>query len=141
MTQPEPAAPPSIVQPAVAQLPWAHNVLLMQSIKDEAERAWYAQQALSQGWSRNVLKMQISSRAHERKGYAVSNFAARLPSPHSDLVTQALKDPYLFDFLTLRDGFLERELETGLGTPSGALLARTRARLCLRRAPAPAGGG
>lgn len=106
--------PPAMAQPAVAQLPWAHNVLLMQSVKGEPLRAWYAGQALSEGWSRNVLKMQIASRAHERQGNAVSNFAARLPAPHSDLVQQALKDPYVFDFLTLQTGFHERELETSL---------------------------
>ena len=112
---PPPTTPPyAIAQPAVAQLPWAHNVLLMQSVKDEPVRAWYAGQALSEGWSRNVLKMQIASRAHERQGNAVSNFAARLPAPHSDLVQQALKDPYVFDFLTLQTGFHERELETSL---------------------------
>jgi predicted nuclease of restriction endonuclease-like (RecB) superfamily len=104
----------AMAQPAVAQLPWAHNVLLMQSVKDAPLRAWYAGQALSEGWSRNVLKMQIASRAHERQGNAVSNFAARLPAPHSDLVQQALKDPYVFDFLTLQTGFHERELETSL---------------------------
>lgn len=102
------------VQPLVAQLPWAHNMLLLQSVKDEATRAWYASQALSQGWSRNVLKMQIDTAAHERQGAAVTNFAQRLPLPQSDLASQILKDPYIFDFLTLDSTFHERELETGL---------------------------
>ncbi len=101
-------------QPLVAQLPWAHNVLLMQMVKDQAQRDWYVRQALAQGWSRNVLKMQIDSQLHLRQGKAVSNFASRLPTPQSDLAQQALKDPYIFDFLTLEATFHERELEVAL---------------------------
>ncbi len=101
-------------QPLVARLPWAHNVLLMQMVKDQAQRDWYAQQALAQGWSRNVLKMQIDSLLHQRQGAAVSNFATCLPTPQSDLAQQALKDPYIFDFLTLEATFHERELEVAL---------------------------
>ena len=107
-------APAPLLQPLVAQLPWAHNVLLLQAVKDETTRAWYASQALSQGWSRNVLKMQIDTAAHARQGAAVSNFAQRLPLPQSDLASQVLKDPYIFDFLTLEATFHERELETSL---------------------------
>jgi len=107
------AAPPVIGQPLVAQLPWSHNVLLL-AVKDEAVRLWYVEQALQNGWSRNVLKLQIDSRAHARQGKLASNFASRLPAPQSDLVQQALKDPYIFDFLTLEADFHERELETGL---------------------------
>ena len=106
--------PPPIGQPVVAQLPWAHNVLLLQAVKDEATRGWYAEQTLHNGWSRNVLRAQIDSQAHARQGRLTSNFATRLPSPQSDLVQQALKDPYIFDFLTLEEPFHERELETGL---------------------------
>ena len=108
------AASAQLLQPLVAQLPWAHNMLLLQGVKDEATRAWYASQALGQGWSRNALKMQIDAAAHERQGAAVTNFAQRLPAPQSDLASQILKDPYIFDFLTLEPSFHERELETGL---------------------------
>lgn len=107
------ATAPSL-QPLVAQLPWAHNMLLLQAVKNEATRAWYAAQTLAQGWSRNVLKMQIDTTAHLRQGAATSNFARRLPPPQSDLASQVLKDPYIFDFLTLAPTFHERELETGL---------------------------
>ena len=107
-------APTVLLQLLVAQLPWAHNMLLLQSVKDEPVRAWYASQALSQGWSRNVLKMQIDTAAHARQGAAVTNFAQRLPAPQSDLAGQVLKDPYIFDFLTLEASFHERELETNL---------------------------
>lgn len=73
------------VQPAVAQLPWAHNMLLLQALKDDATRVWYAKQTLQHGWSRNVLKMQIDSAVHLRQGAAISNFASRLPAPQEEI--------------------------------------------------------
>lgn len=102
------------VQQAVAQLPWAHNVLLMQKVKTLKSRLWYAQMALEQGWSRNVLHLMIESHAHKRQGQAVTNFEIQLPLPQSDLARQTLKDPYIFDFLTLEEPFHERELEVEL---------------------------
>lgn len=96
------------------QLPWGHHALLLEKIKLDEIRRWYIEQSLVNGWSRNVLAAQIASQAHLRHGAAISNFAACLPSPQSDLVQQALKDPYVFDFLTLEEPFHERELETGL---------------------------
>lgn len=98
----------------ILALPWGHHAELMTRVKDHATRRWYMQAALAHGWSRNVLLMQIAAAAHQRQGRAISNFALRLPKPESDLVQQTLKDPYLFDFLTLSDSFHERELETGL---------------------------
>ena len=95
-------------------LPWAHHVVLMEKVKASATRRWYMEQTLANGWSRNVLGLQIDARAHARHGKAVSNFAALLPAPQSDLAQQALKDPYVFDFLTLTAPFQERELETEL---------------------------
>lgn len=95
-------------------IPWAHHVILMQKVKDLATRRWYMEQTLAGSWSRNILAMQIDSQAHARQGKAVSNFAAALPAPQSDLITQTLKDPYIFDFLTLTEPFQERELETEL---------------------------
>jgi predicted nuclease of restriction endonuclease-like (RecB) superfamily len=104
----------AIVQPLVAQLPWAHNVLLIQKVKDLSTRLWYMRQTLAQGWSRNVLTLMIDGRAHLRQGQAITNFDQQLPGPQSDLAAQAIKDPYIFDFLTLEEPFHERELETGL---------------------------
>ena len=97
-------------------IPWGHHAELMAKVKDHATRQWYMQATLNHGWSRNILLMQIETAAHHRQGRAVTNFAKRLPPPDSDLVQQTLKDPYLFDFLTLESGFHERELETGLMT-------------------------
>jgi predicted nuclease of restriction endonuclease-like (RecB) superfamily len=98
----------------LAVLPWGHNILLLQKLKGATDRLWYARACLEHGWSRNVLAMQIESRLHERQGRAVTNFAATLPAPQSDLAVQALKDPYVFDFLTLDVTARERELELGL---------------------------
>lgn len=95
-------------------LPWGHHAVLMEKIKDAGMRQWYMRAAVENGWSRNVLLMQIETAAHTRLGQVTSNFALRLPPPESDLAQQAFKDPYLFDFLTLAEPFHERELETGL---------------------------
>ncbi|MFH1653354.1 MAG: PDDEXK nuclease domain-containing protein [Pseudomonadota bacterium] len=102
------------VKQLVSQIPWAHNIVLMQKIKDLGIRYWYMQQVLEQGWSRDVLVAMIKSSVHKRHGKATSNFKTRLPAPQSDLVQQTLKDPYIFDFMTLEEPFHERELETGL---------------------------
>ncbi len=99
---------------AVLALPWAHNSVLIEKVKDPRARLWYMHQTLEQGWSRNVLELMIKSQAHVRQGEPTTNFTSRLPEPQSDLAQQALKDPYVFDFLTLDKPFRERELETGL---------------------------
>lgn len=95
-------------------VPWGHHAELMAKVKDSGHRHWYMQAAVQHGWSRSVLLAQIESAAHRRVGRSTTNFATRLPPPDSDLVQQTLKDPYIFDFLTLADGFQERELETAL---------------------------
>mgnify|MGYP000135594747 CR=1 FL=1 len=95
-------------------VPWAHHVILMDKVSDIAVRRWYMEQTLANGWSRNILALQIEAQAHARHGKARSNFEITLPPHQSDLVQQTLKDPYIFDFLTLTEPFHERELETGL---------------------------
>jgi len=109
---------PTDASPALADLlwkmPWGHHIILMEKIKDLPTRRWYMQQTLKNGWSRNVLALMIDARLHERQGQATSSFATHLPAPQSDFVQQTLKDPYLFDFLTLEEPFRERELESGL---------------------------
>ncbi len=101
-------------QQLVARLTWAHNIILIEKVKELTTRYWYARQTLEQGWSRDVLALMIQNRAHVRQGKAVTNFIRTLPQPQSDFATQLLKDPYIFDFLTLEKSFHERELETGL---------------------------
>lgn len=98
----------------LTSLPWGHHLLLMERVKDRQSRHWYITQTVAQGWSRNALSSQIDGCAHERSGAGINNFALSLPHAQSDLARQSLKDPYIFDFLTLAADFHERELETGL---------------------------
>lgn len=95
-------------------IPWGHHAVLLSKVKDLGQRVWYMRQTVQHGWSRNILFIQIESQAHARQGKAITNVPALLPSPQSDLVVQAFKDPYIFDFLTLEEPFHERELETQL---------------------------
>jgi len=97
-------------------LSWGHQIVLMQKLKDRPTRFWYAGQAVAEGWNRDTLIQQIKSSAHTRQGSAVTNFTNTLPDPQSELAQQLVKDPYIFDFLTISEPFLERELETGLLT-------------------------
>ena len=101
-------------QQAAAQLPWFHVVTLLTKLDAPQARAWYAEQAAQQGWSRATLEVNIRNCLQQRQGAAVTNFEARLPSPHSALAQETLKDPYLFDFLGLGADAHEREIETGL---------------------------
>jgi predicted nuclease of restriction endonuclease-like (RecB) superfamily len=107
-------SPSPIVQQPVAQLPWGHHTILLNKLDTPADRLWYAAKAVEHGWSRNVLALQIDSALHLRQGKAVSNFQKTLPPPQSDLAQQITKDPYLFDFLNLRDGANERAVEDAL---------------------------
>jgi len=103
-----------IVQQVVAQIPWGHNVRLLDQLSSPEQRLWYVRHAVEFGWSRNVLVHQIESRLYERQGKAITNFERALPAPQSDLAHQLLKDPYNFEFLTLEQDAKERALERGL---------------------------
>lgn len=104
----------AIVQQAVGRLPWGHNLVLLSKLKATDLRLAYTQRAIDQGWSRAVLVHHIERRLLEREGQAVSNFALRLPEPNSDLAREALKDPYLFDFLGVGEEANERAIEDAL---------------------------
>jgi len=106
--------PAPVLPHATAEIPWGHNITLIEKVKDPVQRLWYAAKALEHGWSRAVLTVQIESGLYQRQGKAVNNFTATLPKPQSELALQSLKDPYLFDFLTLHDDAIERDLEQGL---------------------------
>lgn len=98
----------------VAEIPWGHNILLLEKISGPVERTWYARKTIEHGWSRDVLQIQIKSDLYRRQGKAVTNFKKTLPPPQSDLAHQMLKDPYVFDFLSLRDEMHERAVEKEL---------------------------
>ena len=104
------------VQQLVSQIPWGHNILILQKIKDQDKALWYVQKTIENGWSRSVLDHQIASQLYERQADKprIDNFTERLPAPQSDLAQETLKDPYVFDFLSIGEQAHERELETAL---------------------------
>src|SRR5439155_1891542 len=103
-----------IVQQVVAQIPWGHNVRILDYVKNPHEREWYVRATIQNGWSRNVLVHQIESGLYRRQGKALSNFTRTLPAPQSELAQQVVKDPYNFESLTLAEEARERELERAL---------------------------
>ena len=103
-----------IVQRVVAQIPWRTNISLMDKLKDEESRIWYAYKVIENGWSKTILDLQIESRLMERSGRSVNNFSEALPPADSDMVNQAFKDPYLFDFLGTDMPRRELEIERQL---------------------------
>jgi len=102
------------VQQAAAQIPWFHNCVILDKVKTPNHREFYIRQTIQNGWSRNVLVHQIESRLHLRQGQIQSNFDRTLPAPQSDLAREILKDPYIFDFLSLGPEHTEREIETAM---------------------------
>ena len=103
-----------IVQRVVAQIPWRTNITLMDKLKTQEERIWYAGKTIENGWSKTVLELQIQSRLMERTGKTVNNFPTALPPIDSDMANQIFKDPYLFDFLGTDMPRREVELEQKL---------------------------
>ncbi|WP_374699395.1 YhcG family protein [Wolbachia endosymbiont (group A) of Limnophora tigrina] len=102
------------VQEPLAQLTWYHNVTLLEKIESRETRLFYIKEAIEHGWSRNIMVMQIELGLHKRQGKAITNFKEKLPSPQSDLANYTLKDPYIFDFLSIGKDAHEREAEKGL---------------------------
>ena len=103
-----------LVQRTVAQLSWGQNITLLEKLDQSEDRLWYAALTLEQGWSRDILSLQIQGQAHRRHGKAQNNFPATLPPVDSDMAVQVFKDPYLFDFLGTAAPRREAELERGL---------------------------
>lgn len=103
-----------VVQRLAAQIPWRQNQLLLDRMRDAEERSWYAGKVREEGWSRDILALQIDRRLYEREGRAVHNFPTTLPPATSDLAAQVFKDPYLFDFLGTADPRREAEVEQAL---------------------------
>ena len=105
-----------ILQQLVAKLPWGHVMALISKLKTENERLWYGQQAIEHGWSRAILTMQIENGLYNRQAtpLKVNNFKEHLPAPQSDMAYEVLKDPYIFDFLSVGEKAQEREIEREL---------------------------
>jgi predicted nuclease of restriction endonuclease-like (RecB) superfamily len=104
----------AIVQEVLAQIPWYHNQALLDKLKAPEERLWYARSSIENGWSRNILVMQIETGLYKRQGGAVNNFERTLPPEQSDLSQNLLKDPYNFEFLTIEKLAQERDIERAL---------------------------
>ena len=104
----------AITQQVVAKIPWGHNVVLMDRIKDVKQRLWYAHKTIENGWSREVLETWIDSNLYSRQGKAITNFKATMPKAQSDLANEILKDPYHFDFIPMKEDSDERAIEEGL---------------------------
>ena len=101
---------------AIVRTNWASHVILLNSKLPLGECYWYITQAVANGWSRNVLQMQIESNLFARQitTKKVSNFSARLPKPQSDLANYLMKDPYIFDMMGQTDKMAERDIERQL---------------------------
>lgn len=98
----------------IFQIPWGHNLVIIAKIKDVEEALFYVQKSVENNYSRATLTQQIEKALYTRSGSAVTNFKNRLPAIHSDRANQTLKDPYNFDFLTIREKYDELELEDAL---------------------------
>ena len=102
------------VQQVVGQIPWGHHILIINRIRDIKEAIFYIRETIENNWSRNVLGMQIESNLFLRQGKAISNFNTTLSLPQADLANQLIKDPYIFDFLSLEKNVQEVEFEKKL---------------------------
>lgn len=104
------------LQQLTTKIPWSHNILIFSKSKDIQEAHFYIRATLENGWSRDILALQLKSQLYARQGKAISNFRETLPDPLSDLAQQTLKDPYIFDFLTMTKPFHEKDIERQLVT-------------------------
>jgi predicted nuclease of restriction endonuclease-like (RecB) superfamily len=104
------------VQQVVAQIPWSHNIILMDKSSNIEKRIWYINKTIENGWSRNVLVHQMESNLFERQNNEIktTNFMEKLEAPNNKLAVEALKDPYIFDFITMTEEMNERDIESQL---------------------------
>ncbi len=104
------------VQTVSAQIPWSHNIAILEKVKEPEQRIWYIQKAAENGWSHSVLIHQIESGLYQRQVITdkISNFEQRLPVPQSELAVQTMKDPYIFDFIPFKEDMVERDIERAL---------------------------
>ncbi len=105
---------PAILQSSLGKLPWGHVVTLLHRLGSSGDREWYGAQAASNGWSGNVLEHHIATGLHRRIAAAPSNFDTHLSSADSDLAKAIVRDPYVFDFLSLTAKTSERDVEQAM---------------------------
>jgi len=103
-----------IRQHAVAQIPWGHNILIFTKSSSVEEAQFYVKQTIQNGWSRNVLTLQLKTNLYERAGKAINNFNQTLTPLQSALAQETLKDPYAFDFISIAQPYRERDIENQL---------------------------
>ena len=101
-------------QPLYTQIPWGHNILIFTKSKDITEAEFYITKTINNNWSRDTLALQIKTDLYKREGKAITNFKATLPIPESDLAQQTLRDPYVFDFITISESAKEKDIELQL---------------------------
>lgn len=100
---------------AIWQIPWGHHKYIIDKFFNAPKKAmFFVHKTLENGWSRNVLLNFMDTDLYERQGKAISNFKLSLPTPQSDLAQEMTKDPYKFDFLTMTEGYREKELKDAL---------------------------
>lgn len=104
------------VQQVVAQIPWTHNVVLLEKVRNKEERIWYINKAVENGWSKNTLIHQIESNLYQRQttDLKTTNFMEKLDAPNNKIAVDSLKDPYIFDFITMTEDMNERDIENQL---------------------------
>lgn len=98
----------------IFRIPWWHHIILMRKCKTPQEALFYVHKTIEGNWSRSVLLNMLDTGLYEANGQAITNFSSTLPVPQGELARETLKDPYVFDFLTMRESYNERELENAL---------------------------
>lgn len=103
------------VQTVSAQIPWSHNLEILR-VKSEEERLWYINKTVENGWSKNILAHQIDTKLYMRQveNKKITNFPSKLDDIQSELALETMKDPYVFDFLDLKENAKESDLEVAL---------------------------
>ena len=111
---PQPGGQLTEIMELCCQIPWKHNITIIEKIKKTEEVSFYLTQTIANNWSRAVLEYQIESNLFHRQGKTISNVKYTLPNIQGDLAQQLLKDPYHFEFLSLSKLAKEKDLEQKL---------------------------